>query len=211
MLQVYSSERKHAMEHLNTQQDLGAGSRFACRIRSLREGQEQFRCDFVRSDLPGQSVGRGFTSSGRLRTLSSIFMLGALLAACAPMPRAAKQGWRPSPIQIRTADYGAYPSDYETIVKGWYLRNLKDPDSARFGRITRPLREHAIRNQFRKEAVYGYSVCARVNARNSFGGYTGFKTRWFLIRNGRIVRISPPRFHIYIGRPYRCIDGPKTG
>ena len=199
------------MEHLNTRQEIGAGWRRIYRPRRMPEGQMRFRRDFVRLALPGDTGGRRLAASGRLRSLSLLFMLVAVLAACAPLPRTAKPGWRPSPIEIRTADYGAYPSDYETIVKGWYLRSLKDPDSARFGRITRPLREHAIRNQFRKEAVYGYSVCARVNARNSFGGYTGFKTRWFLIRNGRIVRTSPPRFHIYIGRPYRCIDGPKTG
>ena len=70
------------------------------------------------------------------------------------------------------------------------------------------MKEHAITNQFKKEAVYGYSVCAEANARNSFGGYTGMTTRWFLIRNGRIVRSEKPTVHIYIGRPHRCIDGP---
>ena len=73
------------------------------------------------------------------------------------------------------------------------------------------MKEHVITNQFKKEADYGYSVCSDVNARNSFGGYTGMKTRWFLIRNGTIVRSNKPRYHIYIGRPYRCIDGPMRG
>ena len=103
------------------------------------------------------------------------------------------------------------PQDYERIVRDWYLQNLKDPDSAKFGRITRPLKEHAITNKFEQQAVYGFSVCAEVNAKNSYGGYTGFKTRWFLIRNGQIVRSDAPKYHIYIGRPYRCIDGPLQG
>lgn len=136
-----------------------------------------------------------------------ILMLVALLTGCASAP----ETWRPSEAEINAADYGAYPQDHERIIKDWYLQNLKDPDSARFGRITRPLKEHAIGNQFKKQAVYGYSVCAEVNARNSFGGYTGMTTRWFLIRNGQIVRTERPEVHIYIGRPYRCIDGPLPG
>ena len=199
------------MEHLTTRLGLDSGGRLIYRPQPMSDRQKRFCRDLARLAPPGETGGCQFAQFGPLRTLWSLLMLVTVLASCAPLPRTEKPGWRPSPIEIQTADYGAYPSDYETIVKAWYLRSLKDPDSARFGRITRPLREHAIRNQLRKEAIYGYSVCARVNARNSFGGYTGFKTRWFLIRNGRIVRTSPPRFHIYIGRPYRCIDGPKSG
>lgn len=138
------------------------------------------------------------------RTLAFAVMISGGLAGCATkhIP------WRPTAAEIVAADYGAYPKDYAKIVRDWYRQNLKDPDSARFGRITRPLSEHAIINQFRKEAVYGYSVCADVNARNSYGGYTGTKTRWFLIRNGRIVRSAKPKYGIYIGRPFRCVDGP---
>ncbi len=144
---------------------------------------------------------------GPARPLVVVVTLFAVLTGCA-----SKQiTWRPLAADIETADYGAYPRDYESIVKDWYLRNLKDPDSARFGRITRPLKEHAITKQFKKDAVYGYSVCAAVNARSTFGGYTGRQTRWFLIRTGRIVRSDKPLFHIYIGRPYRCIDGPLPG
>ena len=68
------------------------------------------------------------------KTLASAFALVAVLAGCASKPVT----WRPSATDIETADYGAYPHDYESIIKGWYPRNLKDPDSARFGRITRP-------------------------------------------------------------------------
>lgn len=141
------------------------------------------------------------------KTLAAAVALLAVLSGCASK----QYVWRPSAADIETADYGAYPHDYESIIEGWYLRNLKDPGSARFGGITRPLKEHKIVNQFKKQAVYGYSVCAQVNARNSFGGYTGFTTRWFLIRNGQIARSKKPEYHIYIGRPYRCIDGPLPG
>lgn len=141
-----------------------------------------------------------------VKTLAFAVMVSSVLVGCATK----QTPWRPSAAEIAAADHGAYPANYQKIVRAWYRQNLKDPDSARFGVITRPLKEHAIMNQFRKEAVYGYTVCAHVNARNSYGGYTGMKTRWFLIRNGQIVRSAKPKYGIYIGRPYRCIDGPET-
>lgn len=35
--------------------------------------------------------------------------------------------------------------------------------------------------------VAGYAVCAYVNAKNSYGGYTGGKLSWFLIKNDRVI------------------------
>lgn len=114
-----------------------------------------------------------------------------------------EQGWKPD---TENADYGAYPTNYVDLIKSWYMNNLKDPDSAKFVHFSRPRKEHAITNQFNKEAMFGYSVCATVNAKNSYGGYTGGRTMWFLIRNGLIVRTQDPKHPIYIGRPTNCSD-----
>lgn len=65
------------------------------------------------------------------------------------------------------------------------MQNLKDPDSARFGRFSKPRKEYLYENS---KPVYGYSVCAEINAKNSYGGYTGSQTYWFLIRNEIIQR-----------------------
>jgi hypothetical protein len=115
-------------------------------------------------------------------------------------------GWRPPTEGV---EYGEYPSKYEEIVKAWFAASLKDPESARYRRISIPRQEHAITNQFRREVVYGYSVCAAVNAKNSFGGYVGFQTTWILIRDGKVVRSQNPDWPIYIGRPTNCDDGPE--
>jgi hypothetical protein len=100
-----------------------------------------------------------------------------------------------------------YPNNYVSIIKAWYAENLKDPDSAKFNKISKPQKEHAIENQFQRLALFGYSVCATVNAKNSFGGYTGSKVRWFLIRNGVVVREQPADEHIYLGHYPNCGDG----
>lgn len=103
-------------------------------------------------------------------------------------------------------DYGAYPADYEAIVKAWFEDNLKDPYSAMYKRISVPRQEHMIVKIDERIAAYGYSVCADVNAKNSYGAYGGAERTWFLIRNGKIERAS--KFPIiYRGRPINCEDG----
>lgn len=130
-------------------------------------------------------------------------VLAALASASGPKPPV-EDGWRPP---VTGVDYGAYPSHYEDTVKAWIAGNLKDPDSVRYRRISRPRQEHAIVNQFRREAVYGYSVCVEYNARNSFGGYGGFETQWFLLRDGQIVRTHSASETIYLGHGANCADG----
>lgn len=35
---------------------------------------------------------------------------------------------------------------------------------------------------------YGWSTCATINAKNSYGAYTGVQIWWFFIQNGKVVR-----------------------
>lgn len=114
----------------------------------------------------------------------------------------------PEPIPVEQADCGPYPSNYETLVQQWAATNLKDPESARYGRISKPRREYMIASL---KPFYGYSVCADINAKNSYGGYTGSKTFWFLIRDGRIERAQStegfPGKMISRGHFMNCEDG----
>jgi len=78
------------------------------------------------------------------------------------------------------AKYGPIPSDYEEQVKEQVIPQLKDPNSARFtfpsggcysGRsLTGP----------------GWGVYFYVNAKNSFGGYTGNQDWACSIMNGKV-------------------------
>jgi len=110
------------------------------------------------------------------------------------------------------ADYGAYPADYESIIKSHMETKLKDPESARYGEFSKPRKEHIITNVGAQEAAYGYSVCVPVNAKNSYGGYTGSHQYWFFLRDGKIARsqdIDSGYFGkiIYQGRDVNCQDG----
>jgi len=90
------------------------------------------------------------------------------------------------------ANYGTYPESYKTIVKQWYGQHLKDPDSANFLEITIPQQDTIVIDPFKKKAAYGYSVCARVNAKNGFRRYSA--NQKLLIRDGKVIQyVSPTR------------------
>jgi len=40
------------------------------------------------------------------------------------------------------------------------------------------------------QPFFGFSVCAAINAKNSYGGYTGSQMHWFLLRDGKIARVQ---------------------
>ena len=91
-------------------------------------------------------------------TLTGSFSL--LLVACADLPQ-------PTPIEIsmsnvRSADYGTYPEHYEQQIHQYLNDTLLDPDSAKI-RIAPP---------------------RKVNAKNTYGGYTGWQTKRYRFTNG---------------------------
>jgi len=86
------------------------------------------------------------------------------------------------------AEFGKYPAKYQEIIKSYLEKYLKDPDSAKYSVFTKPRKEFAIDNALNKHAIYGYSACVLVNAKNSYGGYTGNHLFWFFIQNDNIIR-----------------------
>lgn len=105
------------------------------------------------------------------------------------------------------ADYGKYPNNYQALIKEFMNSVLKDPGSAQYSNFSKPRKEHAIAD---RRAIYGYSACVMVNAKNSFGGYTGAKQYWFFIHNGNVVRyqtVSGKKTIIYVGHYVNCQDG----
>jgi len=132
----------------------------------------------------------------------------AIVAGASHAKKSKEPAWVPP---TEGMDYGEYPANYEAIIKAWYADNLKDPFSVVYKRISVPRQEHMITDAKNHVAVYGYSVCADVNAKNSYGAYTGAERKWFLIRNGRIERAGSFGNIIYIGRQTNCDDGVPPG
>ncbi len=112
--------------------------------------------------------------------------LSLLLAACAsPMVDISMQS-------IRSADYGIYPKDYRQRIRQHLNRTLLDGGSARVNITMPPKKIFEItrdweprRGDYLKTRTY-YLVCIEINAKNAYGGYTGWQTQTYEFENGRM-------------------------
>ncbi len=101
------------------------------------------------------------------------------------------------------ADYGPPPPDnHQDIEARAVLATLKDPESARFqfGGVSR---DAIPSGPMSPTAMLVWVTFAQVNAKNSYGGYTGFQPWRFAWTNGRIVAVAPPM----IMRGGEVVDG----
>lgn len=90
----------------------------------------------------------------------------------------------PSPDELARADYGAYPDQYKELIEGYMGRILKDPYSAHYEYLNAPVM--AWRKTM-SGPIYGYAVCVNINAKNSYGGYTGAQPSYFMFHDGVIT------------------------
>lgn len=78
-------------------------------------------------------------------------------------------------------DVGPFPSRWQAEIDAHLAVSLIDPDSRRVRYELAPV---AARGP--GKSSFGYGVCAWVNARNRFGGYTGAKLTYFFFERGTL-------------------------
>ncbi len=73
-------------------------------------------------------------------------------------------------------------SEAESCVRQYVQNsNLLDPDSA----LTRNIQiEKPIQFSNVNGTIEGWKVTFELNAKNAYGGYTGYRPRWIVIKNG---------------------------
>jgi len=120
---------------------------------------------------------------GTVRTILMFLSGVILLSGCALDPSDPPPPAPPSKAQLASADYGSYPSDYKNVIETYMDQELKDPESARYDYLNQPVR--AWNNW--EGLKFGYAVCVNINAKNSFGGYSGASPYYFLIYNQQVV------------------------
>ncbi len=101
-----------------------------------------------------------------------------VIAGCAPKP--------PSQVAISTANYGTLPTDYQQQIKNHMTSILKDPESARYT-FEPPFKGYSQDGSLSSTGggvTYGQVVGVQVNAKNSYGGYTGNQLYVFMFANG---------------------------
>lgn len=99
----------------------------------------------------------------------------------------------PNLADIPSQDFGYPPTgDTSAAVRAFMVPLLKDADSARYRKVGGPVKG------WTREALItgghlevGWAECYMINAKNSFGGYVGFKSYLFLFREGQLVGFSP--------------------
>lgn len=111
-----------------------------------------------------------------------IFLLPILTACATPsnysgyeseasrMYREANSATHPTDEEINSLSYGKAPKNHDSLFKKIAKDNLKDPGSAQFRNIQKPKKfwgKSLTLNPY-------WLICGEVNAKNSFGGYTGF-------------------------------------
>ncbi|MCT2529581.1 hypothetical protein N2382_01810 [SAR92 clade bacterium H921] len=89
-------------------------------------------------------------------------------------------------------NFGSPPSDYKDKIVAYYQMVLKDPESAKY-RYGIPYKAYANEGSAYggKVSWSGWAVDVEVNAKNSFGGYTGFESERVLFQNGEVYKLPP--------------------
>lgn len=97
----------------------------------------------------------------------------------------------PTAEELASADYGL-PIDQanaESQAEAFFLGVLKDPDSAQY-------QWNPVYKGYYRDApilggalTWGYLLEGGVNAKNSYGGYTGYKAYTFVFHNGEIALV----------------------
>ncbi|MCX8650990.1 hypothetical protein J3U21_11655 [Gilliamella sp. B2776] len=78
------------------------------------------------------------------------------------------------------------PVNYKSLIRNFFATSLKDPDSAKFV-FYKPVRAYSASTK----TVF-WMVQVDVNAKNSYGGYTGYKPFIFARKtDGGIMEITP--------------------
>lgn len=94
----------------------------------------------------------------------------------------------PSDAELRGANYGQPigQADAERLAAAYLGRRLKDPASASYE--WQPVAPGWVRDPVITGGAlhFGYRLVGQVNAKNSFGGYTGPRRYEFILRDGTV-------------------------
>ena len=95
-----------------------------------------------------------------------VILFTVILTSCATAPTSQ---------EIDSANYGNYVESSKCVdlAKSYISSLMKDPESAMFSNMTCSKGWSGEVPIFQIKTTYGYRFKGRVNAKNSFGGYTG--------------------------------------
>lgn len=133
----------------------------------------------------GMSLNLLIYFGSRTKLCSGIAAIGlAVLSACANVP--------PEQIPV-DFDFGPIPEDVQSKTEAHFATILKDPDSARYAFdeefIQVACHTFELRGTPRKLKYAGWARKVGVNAKNSYGGYTGATRYAVLFQDEKIWKV----------------------
>lgn len=97
------------------------------------------------------------------------------------------EDYKPSKSEMDSADYGKYPDNFEKIIREKMQNVLLDPESAQYRFPSGKPYKYYTHVKNRQDIQYCWNVMFLVNAKNSYGGYTGEKLASACIRNNQVI------------------------
>lgn len=118
-----------------------------------------------------------------MRLATWFVLLGTVfVSACASGPPVGPTG-----EPLSSSDFGSPPDSAEAVVRAFLRSKLKDPSSAQVEVLAGP-RQLTVKGSVFGPSAYGWGICYELNAKNSFGAYTGYRKQALIWRDGRVVR-----------------------
>jgi hypothetical protein len=96
----------------------------------------------------------------------------------------------PTNEQVAAADCGQ--QQVEQAIRRWCDQYLKDPESAKV-QFPLPLKKGSYVTDRGVGPYFAWEQDTFINAKNSYGGYTGARPYIFYLRNASVVWVYPPR------------------
>lgn len=91
-------------------------------------------------------------------------------------------------------DYGPPPpANHQELEKNIVLKQLKDPESAKFEEWSEPRRDIIPEGFASPVPILVWITSVNVNAKNSYGGYVGFQPYLFAWKNGKLYALCSQR------------------
>lgn len=117
-------------------------------------------------------------------TRSIVFAASVALAGCASAPATDATGRR-----LTVADAGPPPDAPLKVIQALVLPELKDPDSAVIKVIGKPRARVLNSVALVTDGGAGWGICAQYNAKNSYGGFVGYKSVFVLWGRGAVIDV----------------------
>lgn len=117
-------------------------------------------------------------------TLGGAFICAILLVGCAGTEPRNSRG-----DIVGIADAGAPPISADAVIQPYLQGTLKDPHSAQVVGVQGPAFITVSGGLLTGAEDYGWGICFKVNAKNSFGAYVGFRDMALLWRNGSVRKV----------------------